>query len=76
MLLEWEKKNPGRLDTMFSALKKVSTSHLLDPTLYDFKGLSQDSIDDEGGDIGFDPDPFLNQTSAPNVIKIANNIDK
>ena len=76
MLLEWEKRHPGRLDTMFSALKKVSTSHLLDPTLYDFKGLTQDSIDDEGGDIAFDPDPFLNQPSTPNVVSIASNVDK
>lgn len=76
MLLEWEKRHPGRLDTMFSALKKVSTSHLLDPTLYDFKGLTQDSIDDEGGDIAFDPDPFLNQPSTPNVVSITINTDK
>jgi tRNA 2-thiocytidine biosynthesis protein TtcA len=76
MLLEWEKRHPGRLDTMFSALKKVSTSHLLDPSLYDFKGLTQDSIDDEGGDIAFDPDPFLNQPSTPNVVSIASNADK
>lgn len=76
MLLEWEKRHPGRLDTMFSALKKVSTSHLLDPTLYDFKGLTQDSIDDEGGDIAFDPDPFLNQPSTPNVVSIASNVEK
>ena len=70
MLLEWEKKHPGRLDTMFSALKKVSASHLLDPILYDFKGLSHDSIDDGEGDLAFDPDPSLNQSSISNVIKI------
>jgi tRNA 2-thiocytidine biosynthesis protein TtcA len=70
MLLEWEKKHPGRLDTMFSALKKVSASHLLDPILYDFKGLSHDSIDDGEGDLAFDPDPSLNQSSLSSVIKI------
>jgi tRNA 2-thiocytidine biosynthesis protein TtcA len=70
MLLEWEKKHPGRLDTMFSALKKVSASHLLDPILYDFKGLSHDSIDDGEGDLAFDPDPSLNQSSISNVLKM------
>ncbi|MBA4739748.1 MAG: tRNA 2-thiocytidine(32) synthetase TtcA [Burkholderiales bacterium] len=70
MLLEWDKKHPGRLDTMFSALKKVSASHLLDPELYDFKGLSIDVTDSGEGDIAFDPDPTLNQSPSSNVIKI------
>ncbi|MDC1311040.1 tRNA 2-thiocytidine(32) synthetase TtcA [Burkholderiales bacterium] len=70
MLLEWEKKHPGRLDTMFSALKKVSTSHLLDPILYDFEGLSHEGADEAEGDIAFDPDPSLNQSTVSNVVKI------
>ena len=70
MLLEWDKKHPGRLDTMFSALKKVSASHLLDSELYDFKGLSIDVTDSGEGDIAFDPDPTLNQSPSSNVIKI------
>ena len=71
MLLEWEKKHPGRLDTMFSALKNVSASHLLDPVLYDFKGLSHDSSHEGEGDIAFDPDTSLNQSPTSNVIKIS-----
>ena len=70
MLLEWDKKHPGRLDTMFSALKKVSASHLLDSELYDFKGLSIDVTDSGEDDIAFDPDPTLNQSPSSNVIKI------
>jgi tRNA 2-thiocytidine biosynthesis protein TtcA len=36
MLREWEKKNPGRIDTIFGALTNVAPSHLLDRTLHDF----------------------------------------
>ncbi|MEK9962752.1 MAG: tRNA 2-thiocytidine(32) synthetase TtcA [Betaproteobacteria bacterium] len=57
MLTEWTKKFPGRVDTMFSALQKVSPSHLLDAELYDFKELSKAELGE--GDIAFDPDPSL-----------------
>jgi tRNA 2-thiocytidine biosynthesis protein TtcA len=36
MLREWEKKHPGRTDTIFGALTNVAPSHLLDRTLHDF----------------------------------------
>ena len=36
MLREWEKHNPGRIDTIFGALTNVAPSHLLDRTLHDF----------------------------------------
>jgi tRNA 2-thiocytidine biosynthesis protein TtcA len=36
MLREWEKKHPGRIDTIFGALTNVAPSHLLDRTLHDF----------------------------------------
>jgi tRNA 2-thiocytidine biosynthesis protein TtcA len=36
MLRDWEKKHPGRIDTIFGALTNVAPSHLLDRTLHDF----------------------------------------
>ncbi len=36
MLSEWEKSYPGRTETILTALKNVSSSHLLDTKLYDF----------------------------------------
>jgi tRNA 2-thiocytidine biosynthesis protein TtcA len=36
MLREWEKTQPGRVDTIFGALTNVAPSHLLDRTLHDF----------------------------------------
>ena len=39
MLQQWDKKFPGRLETMFTALQNIQPSHLADPRLYDFTGL-------------------------------------
>jgi tRNA 2-thiocytidine biosynthesis protein TtcA len=39
MLDEWEEKAPGRRQKLFSALMNARPSHLLDPELFDFKGL-------------------------------------
>ena len=36
MLREWEKKQPGRLESIFGALTNVAPSHLLDRSLFDF----------------------------------------
>jgi len=40
MLSEWERKFPGRTETMFRSLFNVSASHLLDRSLFDFSGLA------------------------------------
>ena len=40
MLIEWEKQNPGRTETIFRALGNVAPSHLMDRSLFDFEGLS------------------------------------
>jgi len=36
LLREWEKRHPGRVETMLNSLKHVRTSHLLDPEAFDF----------------------------------------
>ena len=40
MLDEWERRTPGRRGIMFRALSHARPSHLLDPALFDFAGLS------------------------------------
>lgn len=42
MLAEWDKKHPGRVDTIFSSLQRVSPSQLADRNLFDFAGLALD----------------------------------
>ena len=39
MLDRWETESPGRRRILFRALTQASPSHLLDPALFDFKGL-------------------------------------
>jgi tRNA 2-thiocytidine biosynthesis protein TtcA len=43
LLREWERRHPGRLDTMFNALSNVAPSHLLDRSLFDFATLQAES---------------------------------
>jgi len=58
MLREWDKKFPGRLETMFTSLQNVVPSHLMDARLHDFKNLKATGVPDEGGDHAFDEDEF------------------
>jgi tRNA 2-thiocytidine biosynthesis protein TtcA len=58
MLREWEKKYPGRTETMFTALQNVAPSHLMDAKLFDFKGVSATGVEDDEGDKAFDSEEF------------------
>jgi tRNA 2-thiocytidine biosynthesis protein TtcA len=57
MLLEWERKYPGRVENTFNALTRVVPSHLMDPTLFDFQGLQATGVACADGDIAFDEEP-------------------
>jgi tRNA 2-thiocytidine biosynthesis protein TtcA len=59
MLAEWEKRHPGRVENIFSALASITPSHLLDRRLFDFMGLAATGEPDPAGDIGFDVDHDL-----------------
>lgn len=39
MLQRWNREHPGRLESIFTAIKNVSPSQLADTSLFDFKGL-------------------------------------
>lgn len=39
MLHEWERKFPGRIETIFASMQNVVPSHLADTDLFDFKSL-------------------------------------
>ncbi len=58
MLREWDKKFPGRLETMYTALQNVVPSHLMDAKLHDFKNLKATGVPDANGDTAFDEEEF------------------
>ena len=65
MLNEWDKQHPGRIESMFNAIKNVVPSHLADTELFDFKTLSQEV---EEGDTAFDApeiQPFVAEDTQP-----------
>jgi tRNA 2-thiocytidine biosynthesis protein TtcA len=67
LLREWDKKYPGRLETMFTALQNVVPSHLMDAKLHDFKNLQTTGIPDENGDHAFDEEEFPTTPALPGV---------
>jgi len=58
MLREWEKKYPGRVESMFTALQNVVPSHLMDTTRHDFKNIRTTGVPEADGDTAFDAPPL------------------
>ena len=59
MLREWERRSPGRLDSIFSALATVTPSHLMDRRLFDFGAVRATGQLAADGDTAFDVDRAL-----------------
>jgi len=70
MLREWERRHPGRLISIFSALGRVTPSHLLDRGLFDFLGLEPGGEPPAETDPGIDPVP-LDNPAAATVVPLA-----
>ena len=66
MMREWEKKFPGRVENIFSALSTVVPSHLMDRELFGFGALQATSVASKDGDIAFDEEPCA---PAANVVR-------
>ena len=72
MLHDWERRWPGRIDTMLGAMGRVVPSHLMDRNLYPFAALQSDGCADPAGDKAFDdddgcaaPQPVVQWSSTP-----------
>ena len=61
MLIEWQKRYPGRVENTFNALARVTPSHLMDADLFDFAALRASGRPDIDGDIAFDEPPCSDQ---------------
>jgi tRNA 2-thiocytidine biosynthesis protein TtcA len=54
MMREWEKRFPGRLESIFNALANVVPTHLLDRRLQDFGAVRPTHRPEPDGDLAFD----------------------
>src|SRR5450830_1898923 len=70
MIRDWEKKHPGRIENMFTALQNVVPSHLMDAKLHDFKNLRPTGIADDEGDKAFDHEEFPASSPALNGLQV------
>lgn len=80
MLRDWDKRYPGRIETMFSAMQNVVPSHLSDTSLFDFKAITHGSDVVDGGDLAFDRDeipmqPVGLQPDEDEQLAISNRLD-
>ncbi len=60
MLQDWDRKYPGRIETIFKAITNVAPSHLADTDLFDFANLQQTSAEE---DLLFDSPEFEQRKS-------------
>ena len=54
LLREWERKFPGRVQTMLNAISNVKPSHLLDRGVFDFAAVTATGVASADGDKAFD----------------------
>ncbi len=54
MLQDWDKRFPGRIETMFQAMQNIVPSHMVDKNLFDFVAVSKDRAAEFAGDTAFD----------------------
>ena len=65
MLKEWEKKFPGRIDSIFRSMQNIAPSHLLDRGLFDFAGVRADGSVHDEGDKAIDVEEFAGSFVEP-----------
>jgi tRNA 2-thiocytidine biosynthesis protein TtcA len=63
LLREWEKKHPGRIESIANAMATVVPSHLMDRTLFDFAAVRATGHAEPEGDVAFDADPDLERAA-------------
>jgi tRNA 2-thiocytidine biosynthesis protein TtcA len=54
MLQDWEKRHPGRIESIFNALARIEPSHLLDRQMFDFGAVAATGVASPDGDKALD----------------------
>ena len=73
MMADWDRRYPGRTESVFTALQNIVPSHLADNAAFDFKGLHVgDALGTmDGGDTAFDGPQFGVDLSLPELANVA-----
>ncbi|MBU2976853.1 tRNA 2-thiocytidine(32) synthetase TtcA [Alteromonas sp. C1M14] len=74
MLQDWNKRYPGRIESMFRAIQNVAPSHLADKSLYDFHSIKAQGTPVADGDLAFDAPDFnaSSETNDGSAVQIVN----
>ena len=64
MLREWERKFPGRIESIFNAMSNVAPTHLLDRALHDFATVRATGVPFPDGDLAFDVEESLTRNAS------------
>lgn len=77
MLNDWSRNYPGRIESMFTAMKNIVPSHMCDSELFDFKNITSDSGVINGGDTAFDREEIslLSPKEEVNITMLTSTID-
>ncbi|CAB5718035.1 tRNA 2-thiocytidine biosynthesis protein TtcA [Delftia tsuruhatensis] len=67
LLREWDRKFPGRVESMFRAMGHIVTTHMMDPELHDFKNARATGIADPNGDMAFDHEELPVSAALPGL---------
>ncbi len=70
MLKDWDKKFPGRIESIFNAMSNVAPSHLVDTQLFNFNDFSRVSEHlNDLGDKAFDKEEFSSPKADPDDLE-------
>jgi tRNA 2-thiocytidine biosynthesis protein TtcA len=67
MLRDWDRRFPGRIDNMFTAMGRIVPSHLMDRNLYPFATLQPSGAVNPDGDKAFDEE---DDCAPPDVVRL------
>ena len=70
MLREWDKKFPGRIESMFRAMGNIVTTHMMDPQLHNFKDAQATGVADPNGDMAFDHEELPTTPTLPGGVQV------
>ncbi|RYH07971.1 MAG: tRNA 2-thiocytidine(32) synthetase TtcA [Alphaproteobacteria bacterium] len=70
MINEWEKRYPGRIDNIFTAMGNIVPSHMMDKKLFPFETMRATGQAEPDGDIAFDDDESCATPAPASVITL------